>query len=117
LLLHSPEEQTHRWYLRESRIDWLVDLARWPLCCQKDRKGDFREVMVERAYGHFWMISDLAKVGKKPTLTSVIPEEDAQAFPFFSNFLVLSTDEAVDIPAYFLKETIVQTIHQHNVHW
>jgi mitochondrial ATPase complex subunit ATP10 len=71
---------------------------------KKDRKGDFREVMVERAYGHFWMISDLAKVGKKPTLASVIPEEHAQEFPFFSNFSVLSTDETVDVPTYFLRD-------------
>lgn len=71
---------------------------------KKDRKGDFREVMVERAYGHFWMISDLAKVGKKPTLASVIAEEHAQPFPCFPSFSVLSSDEAVDVPEYFLRD-------------
>ena len=71
---------------------------------KKDRKGEYREIMVERAFGHFWMIQDLTKVGNKPILSSEIPEEEAQDFPTLMNCSVLKTNESVDVPAYFVRD-------------
>ncbi len=71
---------------------------------KKDRKGDVREVLVERAYGHFWMMQDLSKAGSKPILMSEISEADAEVFPTLLDARVLSTDEIVDVPSFFLRD-------------
>jgi ATPase complex subunit ATP10 len=74
---------------------------------KKDPKtGVDRFVMVERAYGYFWMINDLTKPGgSKPIVanTALIPAEEARDFSTLMNLNVLDTDESVDIPAYFLR--------------
>ena len=71
---------------------------------KKDRKGDLREVLVERAYGHFWMMQDLTKAGSKPILMSEISEADAAVFPTLLDTRVLSTYESVDVPSFFIRD-------------
>lgn len=71
---------------------------------KKDRKGDLREVMVDRAYGHFWMLQDVSKAGNKPILASEISEVDAKEFPTLLGARVLSTNNMVDIPGIFIQD-------------
>ena len=76
------------------------------LVLKKDPKtGHDRSILVERALGHFWMMNDVANTNK-PVLTNthVIPEHKAQRMTTLPNVSVLSTDETVDVPSYFVRD-------------
>lgn len=69
-----------------------------------ERTGKERKVLVDRAYGYFWMMKDLGDSDNKPILAneSLIPAELAQEFPPLSNLENL-LGEKVGLPEFFLR--------------
>ena len=67
--------------------------------------GNTRKIPLELAHGYFWMLSDLKKTGGKPTLPNdeLIPEEEAQTFPFLSGLESLSKIKT-DLPYAFIAD-------------
>jgi hypothetical protein len=65
--------------------------------------GNTRKIPLELKYGYFWMMTDLRKTDKKPTLSneSLIPEEEAQVFPVFTGLTTLKKEKA-DLPFFLV---------------
>ena len=65
--------------------------------------GNTRKIPLELEHGYFWMISDLRRTDKKPTLSNetLISEEEAQFFPVLTGLKSLSRQNA-DLPFFFL---------------
>jgi mitochondrial ATPase complex subunit ATP10 len=67
--------------------------------------GNTRKVPVELEHGYFWMMWDLEKTGKKPTISNetLISEKDAESFPVLTGLHTLNK-ERVDLPFYFVEQ-------------
>ena len=67
--------------------------------------GNTRKVPVELEHGYFWMMWDLEKTGKKPTISNetLISDRDAESFPVLTGLNTLNK-ERVDLPFYFLDQ-------------
>ena len=73
---------------------------------ERQVRNERRKVLVERAYGNFWMMTDLKKTHNKPVLSNehLIPDELAQDFPSLPHWTTV-TDETteVHVPEFFLR--------------
>ena len=67
------------------------------------RSGEYRQVLVERNFGSFWMMKELHKVDNKPILASFIPADRAILMPTIEGTTLLSTEETVDLPHFLLR--------------
>lgn len=67
------------------------------------RSGEYRQVLVERNFGSFWMMKELQTVDSKPILASPISEDRAIVMPTIEGTTLLSTKETVDLPHFLLK--------------
>jgi mitochondrial ATPase complex subunit ATP10 len=67
------------------------------------RSGEYRQVLVERNFGSFWMMKELHKVDNKPILASFIPADQAILMPTIEGTILLSTEETVDLPHFLLR--------------
>lgn len=67
---------------------------------------DGRRVVLEKAYGYFWMLKDLEKTTNKPIVShqSLIPLDHAQRFPPLTGVKAIN-GEQVSIPEYFMRHT------------
>jgi hypothetical protein len=65
--------------------------------------GNTRKIPLELKYGYFWMMTDLQKTDKKPTLSneSLISEEEAQVFPVLTGLKTLNKEKA-DLPFFLV---------------
>lgn len=69
-------------------------------------RDEERKIMTERAFGNFWMMSDLKKTNNKPILTNdtIIPTERAQVFPFLPDWIPLQPDSCLEnVPDFFVR--------------
>lgn len=73
---------------------------------EKTVRNEQRKVLVERAFGNFWMMTDLKRTDNKPVLSNphLIPEQTSQIFPSLSHWTpVQDTSQAVDVPDFFVR--------------
>jgi ATPase complex subunit ATP10 len=72
---------------------------------EKTVRNEQRQVLVERAFGNFWMMTDLKRTDNKPVLSNVhlIPEETSQVFPSLANWSTVQDGTQVDIPSFFMR--------------
>jgi ATPase complex subunit ATP10 len=72
---------------------------------EKTVRNEQRQVLVERAFGNFWMMTDLKRTDNKPVLSNqhLIPEETSQLFPSLSNWTTVQDGTEVDIPHFFVR--------------
>jgi ATPase complex subunit ATP10 len=75
---------------------------------EKTVRNEQRKVLVERAFGNFWMMTDLKRTDNKPVLSNphLIPEQTSQVFPSLSHWTPVQDDashEEVNVPDFFLR--------------
>jgi mitochondrial ATPase complex subunit ATP10 len=72
---------------------------------ERQVRNERRKVLVERAYGNFWMMTDLKKTGNKPVLSNehLISEKMAQDFPSLSYWTTVNDGTEVHVPEFFLR--------------
>ena len=72
----------------------------------KKVRNEERKILAERAFGNFWMMSDLKKTDNKPILSNeaLIPEEKAQVFPSLGHWVTLENPPSQqEVPDFFLR--------------
>jgi ATPase complex subunit ATP10 len=72
---------------------------------EKQVRNEQRKVLVERAFGNFWMMTDLKKTDNKPVLSNehLISEDTAQDFPSLSHWTTLNDGTEVNVPEFFVR--------------
>lgn len=70
-------------------------------------RDEERQILAERAFGNFWMMSDLKKTDNKPILTNdtLIDEADAQVFPTLGEWITLKegSQPYQQVPDFFIR--------------